>query len=116
MKNRTRLLLLSVFVLPVLFGLAGPPFGNSGARADDKDHDKARRELAKKEILPLDQVLAKVHAQVPGDIIDVEFEEEDVGEKGKVWIYEFKIIEPAGKVVKIIADAKTGEILKTKRK
>jgi uncharacterized membrane protein YkoI len=109
MKNR--ILLLSL-VLALLFGLAGPPFGNSGAHADsDKDHDKARRELAKKEILPLDQVLAKVHAQVPGDIIDVEFEEED-----NIWIYEFKIIEPAGKVVKIVADAKTGEILKTKRK
>ncbi len=84
----------------------------SVAYADsDKDHDKARQILAKKEILPLDQVLAKVRAEVPGDVIDVELEDEDDG-----WIYEFKIIEPSGKVVKIEADAKNGTILKTTRK
>jgi uncharacterized membrane protein YkoI len=96
-----------LFLMLSLAAFAGPV-----AHADsDKDHDKARQILAKKEILPLDEVLAKVRAAVPGDVIDVELEDEDDG-----WIYEFKIIEPAGKVVKIEADAKTGAILKTTRK
>jgi uncharacterized membrane protein YkoI len=101
-----------ILILPLLLAVAAWPAPVHMALADsDKDHDRARQILAKKEILPLDQVLAKVHAEVPGDVIDVELEEED-----KLWIYEFKIIEPTGKVVKINADAKTGAILKTKRK
>ena len=103
----------TLYMLPILFavlGVSGPVTPIAYADSD-KDHDKARQILAKKEILPLDQVLAKVHAEIPGDVIDVELEEED-----KVWIYEFKIIEPSGKVVKVEADAKNGTILSTKRK
>ncbi|MBL8630019.1 MAG: PepSY domain-containing protein [Rhodospirillaceae bacterium] len=100
-------ILPALLVLFVVLEVVSPAAYAGG----DKDHDKARRVLAQKEILPLDQVLAKVKAAVPGDVIDVELEEDD-----NVWVYEFKIIEPAGKVVKVNADAKTGAILNTKRK
>ena len=58
------------------------------------------------EILPLNQVIATVNAGVSGEIARVELEKE-----GGVWIYEFKIISPNGRMVEVTVDAKTGKLI-----
>ena len=49
----------------------------SGARADDDDHDFAKRALEQGRALPLADIIAKVSPQAPGKVIEVELEDED---------------------------------------
>ena len=49
----------------------------SGARADDDDHDFAKRALGQGRALPLANIIAKVSPQAPGKVIEVELEDED---------------------------------------
>jgi uncharacterized membrane protein YkoI len=84
--------------------------GDRQARADDdeeSDHDRALGAVHRGEVLPLEQMLAAIRSQIQGEIVGLELERED-----GAWIYEFKVIDPSGRFVKIDADAKTGKILK----
>lgn len=81
--------------------------GFAGADDDEHDHDKALRAVERGEIQSLDQVLAAVRARMPGDVVGVELEQEHGS-----WIYEFKIIDPAGQLKEVEVDAKTTAILK----
>jgi len=77
------------------------------AVADDDDHERARELLREGRILPLSQVVQGVLAQVPGELLEVEFENED-----GVHVYELKLLRPDGRVQEVEADAATGKILK----
>jgi hypothetical protein len=81
--------------------------GFASADDDEHDHDKALRAVERGEIRSLDQVLAAVRARMPGDVVGVELEREHGS-----WIYEFKIIDPAGQLKEVEVDAKTTAILK----
>ncbi|MEG6508664.1 PepSY domain-containing protein [Methyloligella sp. 2.7D] len=78
----------------------------SPSRADDLDHDAARRALEEGRVAPLAEITEKLKAQIPGEIIEVELDRED----GR-YIYEFKLVRPEGRVQEVEVDAKTGEIL-----
>lgn len=73
------------------------------------DHDRARAALAAKEILPLPVVLGKVAKSHPGEVLEVELERED-----RQWVYEFKLLQPGGALLKLEVDARTGEVIKRK--
>ncbi len=73
---------------------------------DDHDYDRARRALSRGEILPMSQLLERLHKRIPGEAVDVELERED-----GVWVYEFKLIDGQGRLLEIYVDAKSGEIL-----
>jgi uncharacterized membrane protein YkoI len=102
--------------LPVfaMLAVATPTFP---AAADDHqshdyerhDHDRARNALREGRVLPLEEIMAKANADFPGEILDVEFEEED----GRVF-YEIKKITTDGRIMKLEYDAATGTLLKTK--
>lgn len=77
------------------------------ALADDlRDHERARAALQAGEILPLQQVLARVSARHPGEVLEVELERED----GR-WVYELKLLQRDGLLVRLDVDARTGEVL-----
>lgn len=76
------------------------------AIADD-DHERARELLREGRILPLSEVVAGVLAKVPGELLEVEFENEE-----GVHVYELKLLRPDGRVQEVEADAATGKILK----
>lgn len=102
--------LLVRFLLPLAMSMAA---GAPAAWADDDeseeeehDHDRAREAVERGEALPLEQVLAAIRGRIDGQIIGVEFER-DHG----VWIYEFRVVEDGGRVVEILADARTAEIV-----
>ncbi|TDR88172.1 PepSY domain-containing protein [Enterovirga rhinocerotis] len=90
---RLLVILLACLVLPA-----------TAARAVDQD--AARRAMQRGEIRPLDQVLAAARAAVPGDVVSVELERK----KGR-WLYELKILTPAGKRREVKIDARTLAIL-----
>ncbi len=95
-----RLMLLSVAVFTLL---ASP------VRADDDaaDHNLARRLVAEGQIRALAVIVEEVKVQVPGEMLEVEFE----SEKG-IYKYELKILRPDGKIQEVEVDARTGAILK----
>ena len=79
----------------------------SGTRADDDDHDFAKRALEQGRALPLADIIAKVSPQVPGKVIEVELEDED----GSL-VYDLKVLSPQGRLQEIEVNAATGKILK----
>lgn len=74
---------------------------------DDNDHEIARRLLSEGRIKPLAELMETAKVQVPGDILEVEFE----SEKG-IYKYEFKILRPDGRVQEVELDAVSGEVRK----
>lgn len=81
------------------------------ARADEADHDRARRALEEGRILPLGQILARAEAAYPGQLIEAELEDEH----GRL-VYELKLLAKDGRLLKLYYDAASGEVLKVRRK
>jgi uncharacterized membrane protein YkoI len=71
------------------------------------DHDDARHALELGEALPLVDILAKVGRDLGGEIVSVSFKR-----KHDLWLYEFKVIEPSGRLVEVYVDAASGRVLK----
>jgi uncharacterized membrane protein YkoI len=99
-----------VFVALVLL-LGTLSFGMSTGLADKQDkkkeHEMVREALQRGEVLPLVKILAIANQQVPGDVIEVELEQEKVG-----LIYEIKILTGNGRVREVKIDARTGNVVK----
>lgn len=88
-------------VLAVAAALAGP------ARADGSiDHRRARAAMLAGEIRPLGDILQRLQPQLGGDVIGIELERED----GR-WVYEFKVLQPGGRIVEWYVDARDGSVL-----
>lgn len=81
------------------------------ARADEADHDRARRALEEGRILPLGQILTRAEIAYPGQLIEAELEDE----RGKL-VYELKVLAKDGRLLKLYYDAATGEVLKVRQK
>jgi len=81
------------------------------ALASERDHDRARAALQAGEVLPLATVLQRVALSHPGEVLGVELERED----GR-WIYELKLLQRGGALVKLEVDARSGEVLKRKER
>ena len=81
----------------------------SGVVAGDKkskEHDLIRGALQRGEVLPLSKILSIAAQRVPGDVIEVELEDEE-----RVLVYEIKILTDGGRVREIKIDARTGVVL-----
>ncbi|MFV2067277.1 MAG: PepSY domain-containing protein [Pirellulales bacterium] len=82
------------------------------ARADDPRHDP-RQPAGAGEIVPLEQLLARVRRDYGGRVLKVELEGEDrEGEAG--WFYEVKVLTPEGNVLKLEYDATSMELLEAR--
>lgn len=77
----------------------------------DHDHDRARAAVQAGEVLPLKTVLERVARSHPGEVLEVELEHEH----GR-WVYEIKLLQPGGRLVKLEVDAATAEVLRGKRR
>ncbi|MEN3950126.1 PepSY domain-containing protein [Iodidimonas sp. SYSU 1G8] len=71
------------------------------------EHDLARDALGRGAALPLATILAIAGRYQPGDIIDVDLDEED----GRL-VYELKVLTRSGQVREIHLDARDGALLK----
>ncbi len=80
----------------------------AAARADDGDHERARRAVEAGEILPLARILAIAEAAFEGRMVDVELEKDD----GR-FVYELELLTKAGHVIELTYDARTGALLET---
>jgi hypothetical protein len=73
------------------------------------DHDRARQAVQAGQVLPLPAVLERLQREVPGQVLEVELEQER-----DRWIYEIKLLTPAGQLTKVKLDARTAEVLRVK--
>jgi uncharacterized membrane protein YkoI len=92
---------------------AGPVLADPHIPGDqhDHDHDAARRAVQRGEIRPLAELLTIVRDKLPGEITGVELERD----RGR-WLYEFRVIDKAGRLFEVYVDAENGDIKKTKEK
>ena len=99
--QRTAFILLCSMALP----LATAP-----ARADS-DQDRARAAVMAGQVLPLKDVLERLERDHPGQVLAVELEREE----GR-WVYEVKLLQGGGRLVKLELDAGSGEVLKRRER
>ncbi len=97
---------ISTFCLALVL-LATPVIGVAGG---ERDQDRARQALKSGEVMPLITILERVARVHPGQVMEVELERDD-----GVWIYELRVLEPGGGLIKLKVDARTGVILKRKK-
>lgn len=79
------------------------PFASA---SEDNEHESARRAVERKEALPLADILDRVGGDLGGEITRVSFKREH-----GIWVYEFKVVEPGGRLAEVYVDAKSGRIL-----
>jgi uncharacterized membrane protein YkoI len=93
-----------------LFLLAASAAADHFLQRGDAAHDHARHALERGEVRPIAEILARVAAAVPGEVIHVEFERQHRHEQ-PVWIYEIKVLAADGRLREVEVDAATGRIL-----
>jgi len=97
-KMKRALPLSALFLAAIL--LAVP------ALADGRDHDRAREAVSRGEVLSLADVLPKIEETYGAKMLEVDLEDED----GALF-YEFELIRPDGRIVEVLVDAASGEIV-----
>jgi uncharacterized membrane protein YkoI len=78
---------------------------------DQRDHERARAAVQAGEVLPLPTLLERLQRTHPGQVLELELERED----GR-WIYEVKLLQAGGQLLKLEVDAATGQVLQARRK
>jgi len=99
-------LCLAAVVLGVLATSAGVGDETRQWEDDNHSHDQARRAVERGEALPVAEVLRQLRSQVRGDVVAIEYEFEF-----ERWVYEFKIIDPEGRLRKVHLDAASGALI-----
>ncbi|WP_306602737.1 PepSY domain-containing protein [Azonexus sp.] len=91
-----------------LWALLGP-FGTTAQADTRQDHEIARRAMAAGEILPLRTVLQRLEQAYPGEVLEVELEQES----GR-WIYEVKLLGSDGSISKLMVNARDASLIEIK--
>jgi uncharacterized membrane protein YkoI len=86
---------------------SNPALARHGRDDDEIGHETAKELLESGRILPLETILARVAARVPGKLIETKLEYDD----GRI-MYDIKILRPNGRLQEVEVDAATGEIIK----
>jgi uncharacterized membrane protein YkoI len=98
-------LLLAAVLLPAGPGVAGPHgYGVN-------DHDEVRNAVENGEIKPLAELLKLVGDTMPGEVTGI-----DIERKHGTWIYEFRVIDKAGRLFEVYVDANSGDLRRVKEK
>lgn len=93
----------------LLAGLLAAPL----AQASDQDHERARQAVQAGQVMPLPALLDKLALTHPGQVLEVELERERYNDR-ETWVYEIKLLQPDGQLIKLELDAKTAEVLRSK--
>lgn len=79
------------------------------ANASERDHERALQAMEAGEIKALSDILVSISKETPGRVLEVELERE----RGQ-WIYEIKLIQDTGLIMKLEVDARSGQVLKSR--
>jgi uncharacterized membrane protein YkoI len=89
----------------LLAGLTSP----AAWGGEKRDHERARAAVQAGQVLPLTALLERLQQTHPGQVLELELERDD----GR-WIYEVKLLQADGQLLKLDVDAATGQVLKVK--
>ena len=94
-------------------GLAGTTLLSTlPASADSRLRQEEVRQLRESgKILSMEEILARARKTQPGQVVEVELEQDD--DSGR-WVYEIKLLQAGGRLVKLKVDAATGQVLRRK--
>ena len=73
------------------------------------DHERARAAVQAGEVMPLPALLDKLQRSHPGRVLELELERE-----AGTWIYEVRLLQADGQLLKLKLDARTARVLSTK--
>ncbi len=109
-RSRSKPLLALAGLL--LFAASPALADKDGYRDEDRAerHERAAERRRHGELLPLAEILKKLHVRFPGKVLEIEFEDDDPP------IYEFYVLQPSGRVVEVEFDARTGRFVGGKEK
>lgn len=96
---------LSALLVAVVLGAGGLLVSTASAR-DRGDHERARDAVMSGQILPLSTVLQKLEREQAGQVLEIELEP-----SADRWIYEVKLLQTGGQLLRLDVDATTGEVL-----
>ena len=103
----------------LLCALAAAVAGPAAQASDRHDHERARAAVQAGEVLPLAVLLERLQRTHPGQVLELELERNDDAPAtgaGARWIYEVKLLQASGQLLKLDVDAATGRVLETRRK
>lgn len=81
---------------------------STAAERPARDHEQARSAVDAGDHLPLSEILRRIEKLHPGRVLEIERDRED----GRA-LYEIELLDGNGRVIELIVDAATGEILRT---
>lgn len=96
---------LSTLAVVLAMVLVSPPV------LADSEQDRARAAVQAGKVLPLKTLLERLEREHPGQVLEVELEQDD----GR-WIYEIKLLQPGGRLIKLELDAASGAVLQRKER
>lgn len=99
---------LRVRALALLLAACALPPAEAGGR---DDHERARAAVQAGEVLPLPALLERLQRTHPGQVLELELERDD----GR-WVYEVKLLQADGQLLKLELDARTAQVLAVKRR
>jgi uncharacterized membrane protein YkoI len=91
----------ALVALSILLSAASPALADESRR----DQDEAREAVERGAIRPLEEILAKLRERFPGEVVKVKLEREH-----GLWVYEFRLLDPRGRLREITVDAATGAV------
>lgn len=71
-------------------------------------HEAARDAVRDQDAMPLEEVLTRVQAAQPGELLDVQ-----MLQSGRAYTYRLKLMDPSNRVRDLTIDGQTGEILRS---
>ena len=77
------------------------------------DHDRARDAVTAGQVRPLGKIMRQISRRYPGRLLDARLRQR--GRNGR-WIYNIKILNKRGTVRALKVDAKSGQVLKVRRR
>ena len=104
--------LFYIFIFPIFLLFDTLMSQESLGQSSVSDHEKAIKAVNEGEILPLDEILYKVHQKIAGSVISINLKDSEKGLFG--WVYDIMIIEPDNNVKQLRVDAGTATILSIK--
>jgi uncharacterized membrane protein YkoI len=97
--------------LPAALGLALLVLAGPLQASDREEVDRVRAAVQAGQLLPLTQVLERLQRSHPGQVLEVELERDD----GR-WIYDVKLLQAGGRLLKLELDGRTAAVIKQRVK